>query len=438
MHVTKVEIDGLNKTRDYIVQRVVSKIFEAKTVWECLEFTKNAHAQLKELGCFHKVNGIIDIEQSDSKALIVNFQVEELPLTFIDASTETGDNEVIGVAHGGMPNMLGLGERLQTTLKLGSGGSNEFSLNYKVPIRCNLLWRMTNGPCNSSFLASLYRIQQKMSWSSLNATCQGFSMSANLSPKSWLQQLVKYDCSWRQLRPSETPGFAARQVCGHSLKSSLTNRFSINTLDDQAIPSQGMNFTLQQELAGLGLGNVAFFKTEVNGGYYHQIGHNLVIGAGGAGGSVSHMMSSDDPCSVRNGLPCDKFTLGGPVLMRGFKHHRLGPVEDGNHLGFDAFWRLSLHCFTKKLPFLRGDSWITNNVCAHSFVEMCQVGNLSGGSYVKWLMGQAAPRASAGFGLIMRLGERGRAELNYSIPLRYYYGDSLNRGLQLGLGVVFS
>lgn len=438
MHVAKVEIDGLNKTKDYLVQRVVAKIFEAKTVWECLEFTKNAHVQLKELGCFHKVNGIIDIEQSDSKALVVNFQVEELPLTFVDASTETGDNEVIGVANVGMPNMIGLGERLQTTWKLGSGGSNEVSLNYKVPIHSNILRRLTNGHCDSSFIASLYRMQQKMTWSSLQATYQGFSMSANLSPKSWLQQLVKYDCSWRHLKASDSPGFAARQVCGHSLKSSLINRFSINTLDDQAIPSQGIKFMLRQELAGLGLGNVAFFKTEVNGSYYHQIGQNFVIGAGGAGGSVSHMMSSDDPCSVRNSLPCDKFTLGGPVLMRGFRHHRLGPVEDGNHLGFDAFWRVSLHGFTKKLPFLRGESWLTNNVCAHAFAEVCQVGNLNGGSYLKWFMGQAAPRASAGMGLIVRLGERGRAELNYSIPLAYHYGDALNRGLQLGIGIVYS
>lgn len=439
--VKKVQVDGLSKTKDCVVKRIIDQILRANTMHEVMKFTMTAHNQLKELGCFHKVNAVIDTcnDDPDNTALQVSFNVEELPLTYINASSETGDNEVLAVPRLGLPNLHGGGEKLETTFKLGTSGTKDFRLNYIIPLRWNLLWKINQGECNSAFVASAYRQSQNMPWSNLRGTFQGISVSAELSPKSWLEQLVQYECCWRQLSPLDSPGFASRSMCGHSLKSSLVNKLTIDTLDDQSLPSNGMNVSLRQELAGIGLGNVAFFKTEISGSFFKEISRNFIFGTTFGTGNISHMIPSDDACSVRTGLPCDKFTLGGPMYVRGFKNHQLGPSDDDDHLGVNAFWRLGIHGFTKRMPFIRGDSWLARNVGVHGFADFCQGGNPHTNSYFKWLMDfNNRPRFSMGLGIIARLGEFGRAELNYCLPIQYSSSDVIVRGLQFGIGVVFS
>ena len=56
--------------------------------------------------------------------------------------------------------------------------------------------------------------------------------------------------------------FDAREVCGHTLKSSLIHKLSVDTRDDRVIPTTGIQASLVQELAGLSpIGTTAFFKT---------------------------------------------------------------------------------------------------------------------------------------------------------------------------------
>ena len=56
--------------------------------------------------------------------------------------------------------------------------------------------------------------------------------------------------------------FEAREVCGHTLKSSLIHKLSFDTRDDRVMPSTGAQASLVQELAGLSpIGTTAFFKT---------------------------------------------------------------------------------------------------------------------------------------------------------------------------------
>ena len=56
--------------------------------------------------------------------------------------------------------------------------------------------------------------------------------------------------------------FDAREACGHTLKSSLIHKLSYDTRDDRVLPTNGVQATLVQELAGLSpIGTTAFFKT---------------------------------------------------------------------------------------------------------------------------------------------------------------------------------
>ena len=51
-------------------------------------------------------------------------------------------------------------------------------------------------------------------------------------------------------------------MCGHTIKSSLIHKLSVDTRDDRVLPTSGIQATLLQELAGLSpIGTAAFFKT---------------------------------------------------------------------------------------------------------------------------------------------------------------------------------
>ena len=144
-------------------------------------------------------------------------------------------------------------------------------------------FRFTNG-CRSCLIASLYRHIKPMPWSGLTNTVHGINLSAEISPKPWLVQLLQWDLSWRNLKAQTShPTFASRSFAGHSLKSSLFNRLTINTLDDSVLPSRGVQLQLGQELAGLGLGNVAFLRTVANGSIFQPMS-NLI-------GQVDHQHS---------------------------------------------------------------------------------------------------------------------------------------------------
>ena len=170
IRVIKVHVNGLCKTQNQVVEKVASQVLQAKTFNDVFNLTKTVHAQLKSLGCFQKVDAVIDTSKMYPSDLEISFNVEELPFSSIHFDTETGDNEGLVCVSASVPNMSGRGERLESSIKLGNFGSQHVSLNYTLPIRNNLLWKMNNGLCGSSIMASMYRNTRKMSWSSLQGT----------------------------------------------------------------------------------------------------------------------------------------------------------------------------------------------------------------------------------------------------------------------------
>ena len=139
---------------------------------------------------------------------------------------------------------------METTIRAGTGGTIKSQLEYRLPLRWNLFWNLKNnwlnhGSTSSYFAASLFRHSLPIPWAGLRSTNHGISISANLSPKPWLCQLVQWEGSWRHVRTNldsknNDPGFAARSYCGHSLKSSLTHQITVNTLNDQALATKGI------------------------------------------------------------------------------------------------------------------------------------------------------------------------------------------------------
>lgn len=64
----------------------------------------------------------------------------------------------------------------------------------------------------------------------------------------------------------------------------------------------------------------------------------------------------------------DKYFLGGPLTLRGFKNRGAGPHMDDCSLGNDAYWLAGFHLYTP-LPFLHKNKKL-NWLKTHSFANI--------------------------------------------------------------------
>lgn len=249
-----------------------------------------------------------------------------------------------------------------------------------------------------------------------------------------------------QLKPVNIFFFVSiRKEVGDSLKSSINHVFVRERRDDMLLPSNGHYIRIAQELSGLfGLGNAHFFKTELESQFCKQFGggqllvnkqDNEVLGLHPGfvlsttfrAGWLANL--SDDPkaCTVS-----DRFLLGGPLSVRGFRNAGIGPRDYKDALGGNMYMAAGVSAITP-LPKLE-----SKPLRAHAFINA--------GTNVPWKIGTSlesttqaltqSPSISAGFGLIYR-HSIARIELNYCVPLTAAKGDQIKRGLQLGIGLNF-
>lgn len=252
--------------------------------------------------------------------------------------------------------------------------------------------------------------------------------------------------TWRSIdRVSPNASLSIRQQVGDSLKSSINHVFVRERRDDMLLPSNGHYVRIAQELSGLfGLGNAHFFKTELESQYCKQFGGGrilmdkenkeflgvhpgFVISTTFRAGCLANLSDSDKASTVS-----DRFLLGGPLSVRGFRNAGIGPRDYKDALGGNMYWAAGVSAIAP-LPKLESKA-----LRAHAFVNA--------GTNIPWQSGTSlqetrqalsqSPSISAGLGLIYR-HSIARIELNYCIPLTAARGDQIKRGLQLGIGLNF-
>lgn len=64
--VSKVHVDGLNRTKDDVVRKIVSKLFEIKNVEQLLLSLDLPRAQLESLNAFKTVQVEIDTDKGNT------------------------------------------------------------------------------------------------------------------------------------------------------------------------------------------------------------------------------------------------------------------------------------------------------------------------------------------------------------------------------------
>ncbi|KAI9480560.1 MAG: surface antigen-domain-containing protein [Benjaminiella poitrasii] len=446
-HVNAVTILGTKVTRSRFLEKATKDVLEAKTYADVINKAQGVAEQLQRLDIFeYPVHVLLD-NASDSDPLAapdsvnVVYQVKEKSRVFIKTGTEIGNNE--GNMNGSVTirNVFGGAEFLETVASFGTRNSSAFQF---------LLGKPVNASPDSRLDINAHRV---LCNNTLASSYEELARGAGLRYKI-VSQLgyheLGYDVTWRSIdRVSPNASLSIRQEVGESLKSSIHHVFIRERRDDMLLPSNGHYLRLAQELSGVfGLGNAHFFKTELETQYCKRFGGGQLLKGkveqdGEEQLNTTHpgyvlsttfragwlALLSDDP---KASTVSDRFVLGGPLSVRGFRNAGIGPRDYKDALGGTMYWAAGVSAIA---PVPRLES---KPLRAHAFVNA--------GTNIPWKTGSSlqsttqaltqSPSLSTGFGLIYR-HSIARIELNYCVPLTAARGDQVKRGLQLGIGLNF-
>uniref|UniRef100_A0A8D0UPM6 SAMM50 sorting and assembly machinery component n=2 Tax=Sus scrofa TaxID=9823 RepID=A0A8D0UPM6_PIG len=395
--VQHVHFDGLGRTKDDIIMCEIGDVFKAKNLIEVMRKSHEAREKLLRLGIFRQVDVLIDTCQGDDalpNGLDVTFEVMELRRLTGSYNTMVGNNEGSMVLGLKLPNLLGRAEKVTFQFSYGTKETS-YGLSFFKP---------QPGNFERNFSVNLYKVTGQFPWSSLRETDRG--VSAEYCFPVWRSShTVKWEGVWRELGClSRTASFAVRKESGHSLKSSLSVRTGCG--------------------GGLDAANQCFLALKCWSGGEERLEANSclfifhqVFSASLWGGMLVPI--GDKPSSI-----ADRFYLGGPTSVRGFSMHSVGPQSEGDYLGGEAYWAGGLHLYTP-LPFRPGQGGFGELFRTHFFLNAGNLCNLNYGEGPKAHIRKLAEciRWSYGAGIVLRLGNIARLELNYCIPMGVQGGD---------------
>ncbi|KAM9807943.1 sorting and assembly machinery component 50 homolog A-like [Neosynchiropus ocellatus] len=422
--VQHVHIDGLERTKEDMLSYEIVDLFSARNLIDVMRKSHQARQKLLRLGIFRTVEVVIDISggvDALPNGLDVTFEVTEFRRITSNCTTRVGTNEGSMVLGMKLPNVFGRAEDLSYQYSYGTNETS-YGLSFFKPLL---------GHFERNISVYLYKVTGQFPWSPLKEADRG--VSAELSFPVWkTNQTLKWEAVWRELcHRTGNDSFPAQEKSDQSFKSSISHAMIIDTRNSSILPSKGSLLKIHQELAGYTGGDTRFLKEDLEVQLNKPLAWDCVVSASFWGGLLL-------PIGENSTSIADRFNLGGATSVRGFSTRSLRPPSHGDYRGGEAYWAGGLHLYT---PFpLRvwkvdsGDALRTHfflnagNLCNLKYGESLQVHLVNLATCVRW---------SYGLGIVLRLGNIARLELNYCIPMGVQSGDRVLDGVQFGAGIRF-
>lgn len=384
----------------------------------------------------------------------VSIRVAERSRFMLKTGTDLGNTEGSGYVNLLWRNMFGGAEQLSVNASAGTRTRSAYSAAVSAPVEGNPDLRLSIEGMSSD---------TQKTWASHEEVSKaGTLRAAWLSPSRDLHNLA-YSGTWRQitgLAAAASP--TVRADAGDSMKSSLTYSFTRERRDNPMLPQSGYLLKAITELAGVGplRGDVAFSKSEVEVAGALPVPlpgmkTGISIGGGLRFGVLYPLALGWSPKNeIIPSLINDRFQLGGPTDVRGFKIGGLGPRDGGDAVGGDVFAAGSVNVLLP-LPRTGADSPLRLQLFANGgrLVALehrvsarekepskglaMSPGAVRGG--MARALGELAnglPSVAAGFGLVYA-HPVARFELNFSLPLVLRRGEQGRKGLSVGVGINF-
>lgn len=383
----------------------------------------------------------------------VDIRVRELPRFKLQTGTDVGNGE--GSAYGSVlwRNVFGGAEMLSLNARAGTRTRSAYSADLSAPVLSDPDMRIS--------IEGLASAAEKP-WASHEEVIKGGTVRFSWLDSQRDKYSVEYSGAWREitgLGAGASP--TVRGDAGDSIKSAIKSTFYRERRDNPQLPQSGYMVRSGWELAGVGPlgGDVAFSKSDFEVGGALPVPLPGVPGRTGIsiGGGLRMGLLWPLPLGVNFGgkaLPSrlnDRFQLGGPTDVRGFKLGGLGPHDGQDSVGGDAFAAGSVNMLLP-LPYKGPDSGLRFQLFANGgrLVALKNKSKTSengstglDGKTVRNGMINAVndlvngvPSMAAGVGLVYA-HPVARFELNFSLPLVLRRGEVGTKGFQLGVGINF-
>lgn len=465
--INSIEVYGARNTRKGFLDPVFAPLVDnnrnaGTTLGEVLAGVQEATSKLDRFDIFKPEPTVYlsDARESSPHAagtdVDVAIRVAERSRFLLKGGTDLGNSEGSGYINLLWRNVFGGAEQLSINTSAGTRTRSAYSAALSAPVNGNPDLRVS--------VEGLSSDTQKP-WASHEEVVKGGTLKA-----AWLSQQgdlhnLAYSGAWRQitgLSASASP--TVRADAGDSLKSSLTYTFTRDRRNNPMLPQSGYLLKAVTELAGVGplRGDVAFSKSEFEVGGAVPVAlpgisssrTGISIGGGLRFGLLYPLSLGWSPRG--EAIPSrinDRFQLGGPTDVRGFKLGGLGPRDGGDSVGGDVFAAGSVNMLLP-LPRTGADSPLRLQLFANGgrLVALENEGRSrenqsndlalgpgavrSGMARALGELGNGLPSMAAGFGLVYA-HPVARFELNFSLPLVTRRGEQGRKGLSVGVGINF-
>jgi outer membrane protein insertion porin family len=376
--------------------------------------------------------------------LDIYFNVREKSRFFLQTGTDVGNAE--GSAYGNMRwrNIFGGAETLNLNASLGTRTRFAYQASLDTPFLSNPDFRGEIGGLASS---------TQKPWSSHEEVAKGGWAKLRWIARGGGRHELGYHGVWRQitgLASNASP--SVRDEAGDSVKSSITHTWINDQRDYPLLPSRGYYAKTTSEIAGWGplQGDVAFWKSEVEAQGAVPIplpgvkGDSGVSFTSGLRAGVLYPLPLGFESKPENSRLNDRFHIGGPADVRGFRLSGLGPRDGVDALGGDVYAagsanilvpipRVGLDKPLRFQAFVNGGRLLAlkrsekredgarQTVSQNVYSTLAELAN-------------GLPSMSAGVGLVYA-HPAARFELNFSLPLVIRQGEEGRKGLQFGIGI---
>lgn len=383
----------------------------------------------------------------------VSIGLKELPRFKLQTGTDVGNGE--GSAYGSLlwRNMFGGAEMLTLNAKAGTRTRSAYSANLSAPVLSDPDMRIS--------LEGLASAAEKP-WASHEEVVKGGSLRFSWINAERDTHSVEYTGAWRQITGlGQAASPTVRQDAGDTIKSAIKHTFCRERRDNPQLPQSGYMLRSGWELAGVGPlgGDVSFSKGEfeISGAVPLPLPGGAERSGASIGAGLRMGMLYPLPLGFSSGsksLPSrlnDRFQLGGPTDVRGFKLGGLGPHDGQDAIGGDLFAAGSVNMLLP-LPYKGPDSGLRFQMFANggrlvalknsSRSKEAGLQSLSAGAVSSGMLNavgdlfHGAPSMAAGVGLVYA-HPVARFELNFSLPLILRRGEVGTKGLQMGVGINF-
>ncbi|RKO91707.1 surface antigen-domain-containing protein [Blyttiomyces helicus] len=340
MRVNSIRIEGLNNTRPSVVERIVKPILESQNLGDILVESQEACRRLARFGVFEDLGVVLDTSRDGfgrptDEGVDVVLNVKEGSRLWARTGADVGNYEGNMKARLKILNAFGAGEILEANASYGIE-TDAITQNKD---------REALFQTGTAFQVAVYKqLRNNQIHSSHNEDIKGASARYKISSPRLGTHTLSYDAAWRQISGvAEGASWSVRKDAGHSFKSAVAHSFTLDRRDDSMLPTRGFLFKTSEEFAGLG-GDVQHVKGEGEGQFVLPLGSGFSLSTSFRGGLLL-------PFNCASTRINDRFFLGGPLTIRGFRQSGVGPQDKEDAIGGDAYWAAGVSLLTP-LPYL--------------------------------------------------------------------------------------